>query len=149
VADPPPWSLFFSDISDAGKMPWLLFSLKNHALFSRLGFAYVQIDGPAITTEPQIILSSMIMHPNIHQGINMYNCPHLVVVRAYHEDCFFYDNFEDNELPSVKVSDKSPDKKAISKVNKKMQIPWKIPFPRIAFMLIKPFTITAGFFDPL
>ena len=102
-----------------------------------------------MTTEHQIILSTMIMHPNIHQGINMYNSPHLVVDRAYHEDSFIYDNYEDNELPSVQVRDKSQDKKAISKVNKKMQITWKNPFTSIAFMIIKPFTITAEFFNNL
>ena len=50
----------------------------------------VKIDGPSITVEHQIILSTMIMHPNIHQGINMYNNPHLVIDRAFHEDTVSY-----------------------------------------------------------
>lgn len=145
----PPWTLLLNEISDARKMHWKKFNLKKHELFSQLSLDNVKIDGPEMTTEHQIILSTMIMHPNIHQGINMYNSPHLVVDRAYHEDSFIYDNYEDNELPSVKVRDKSQDKKAISKVNKKMQITWKNPFTSIAFMIIKPFTITAEFFNNL
>ena len=102
----PPWTFLLNDLSDARKKHWARFDLKKHELFSDLSLDNVKMNGVDLTEEYQIILSTMIMHPNIHQGINMYNDPNVVYDRAFHEDSFIYDNYEDNEIPPIEIKNK-------------------------------------------
>ena len=145
----PPWTLLLNEITDTRKKHWKKFDLKKHELFSELPLDNVKIDGPSLTVEHQIILSTMIMHPNIHQGINMYNNPHLVIDRAFHEDSFIYDNYEDNELTDLKVKKKDFHKEMVSIESKSEERKWNNPFLSPTLILLKPFTIIADFFNNL
>jgi hypothetical protein len=135
----PPWTLLLNDLTDTRKKHWERFDLKEHELFSELSLDNVKINGSDLTIEHKIILSTMIMHPNIHQGINMYNNAHLVNDRAFHEDSFIYDNYEDNEIPNIEVRNKISLKQNIANESKKEKRRWKNPLVVLIQILFKPF----------
>ena len=135
----PPWTLLLNDLTDTRKKHWERFDLKEHELFSELSLDNVKINGSDLTIEHKIILSTMIMHPNIHQGINMYNNAHLVNDRAFHEDSFIYDNYEDNEIPNIEVRNKISLKQNIANESKKKKRRWKNPLVVLIQILFKPF----------
>ena len=110
----PPWTLLLNELTDTRKKHWERFDPKKHELFLELSLDNVKINGSALTVEHQIILSTMIMHPNIHQGVNMYNNAHLVYDRAFHEESFIYNNYEDNEIPDIEVRNKITPKQNIT-----------------------------------
>jgi hypothetical protein len=135
----PPWTLLLNDLTDTRKKHWERFDLKEHELFSELSLDNVKINGSDLTIEHKIILSTMIMHPNIHQGINMYNNAHLVNDRAFHEDSFIYDNYEDNKIPNIEVRNKISLKQNIANESKKEKRRWKNPLVVLIQILFKPF----------
>ena len=135
----PPWSLLLNELTDTRKKHWDRFDLKKHELFSELSLDNVKISGSTLTIEHRIILSTMIMHPNIHQGINMYNSDQLVNDRAFHEESFIYDNYENNEIPNIKVRNKIKPKENIANESKKEKRRWKNPFVILIQILFKPF----------
>ena len=143
----PPWTLLINDISDVRKKHWERFSLREHILFSELPLNNVKIDGSSLTLEHKIILSTIIMHPNINQGINIYNKPHVVIDRAYHEDSFLYDNYEDNELSNLEVKKKENKNIIISKEKIKIEHKWNNPFLFLLFIIKKPFIVIANMFN--
>jgi hypothetical protein len=134
-----PWTLLLNELTDTRKKHWERFDLKKHELFSELSLDNVRINGSVLTIEHKIILSTMIMHPNIHQGINMYNNAHLVNDRAFHEDSFIYDNYEDNEIPNIEVRNKISPKQNIANESKKEKRRWKNPLVVLIQILFKPF----------
>ncbi len=136
----PPWTLLLNEVTDTRKKHWDRFDLKKHELFSELSLDNVKINGSALTIEHHVILSTMIMHPNIHQGINMYNSAQLVNDRAFHEESFIYDNYENNEIPDIEVRNKIKPKKNIANESKKEKRRWKNPLAVLIQILIKPFT---------
>ena len=135
----PPWSLLINELTDTRMKHWDRFDLKKHELFSELSLDNVKISGSTLTIEHRIILSTMIMHPNIHQGINMYNSDQLVNDRAFHEESFIYDNYENNEIPNIKVRNKIKPKENIANESKKEKRRWKNPFVILIQILFKPF----------
>ena len=137
----PPWTFLLNDLSDARKKHWERFDLKKHELFSDLSLDNVQMNGVDLTEEYQIILSTMIMHPNIHQGINMYNDPNVVYDRAFHEDSFIYDNYEDNEIPPIEIKNKEIHDKPIEKEKTKATRKWPNPFTALIRIIFMPFTL--------
>ncbi|MEE3195844.1 MAG: hypothetical protein VX260_02685 [Candidatus Neomarinimicrobiota bacterium] len=145
----PPWTLLLNELSDVRKKHWERFDLKKHELFSELSLDNAKIDGTRLTIEHKIILSTMIMHPNIHQGINMYNNPLLVNDRAFHEDSFIYNNYEHNELSDLEVKNKDYHKKKISKESNIVKRKWKNPFIVLIRILLKPFIIIGNIFNNL
>ena len=143
----PPWTLLLNELTDVRKKHWERFDLKKHELFSELSLDNAKIDGTSLTIEHKIILSTMIMHPNIHQGINMYNNPLLVNDRAFHEDSFINNNYEHNELSDLEVKNKDYHKKKISKKSNNVKRKWKNPFMGLIRILIKPFIIIGNIFN--
>jgi len=135
----PPWTLLLNELTDTRKKHWERFDLKEHELFSELSLDNVKINGSTLTIEHKTILSTMIMHPNIHQGINMYNNAHLVNDRAFHEDSFIYDNYEDNEIPNIEVRNKINPKQNIANESKKEKRRWKNPLIILMQILMSPF----------
>ena len=136
----PPWTLLLNELTDTRKKHWERFDPKKHELFLELSLDNVKINGSALTVEHQIILSTMIMHPNIHQGVNMYNNAHLVYDRAFHEESFIYNNYEDNEIPDIEVRNKITPKQNITNETKEEKRRWKNPLIILVQILLKPVT---------
>ena len=79
----PPWTLFLDDLSTARSKHWERFKPQQPKLFAGVRMDDAKID-PDMELDHKIVLSTMITHPNINLGLNMFD-PITVVDRLYHE----------------------------------------------------------------
>ena len=79
----PPWTIFLNDLSVARSKHWERFKPQQLRLFAGVRIDDTKID-PDLKLDHKIVLSTLITHPNINQGLNMFELPG-VVDRLYHE----------------------------------------------------------------
>ena len=79
----PPWTICLDDLSAARSKHWERFKPQQPRLFAGVRMDDVKIE-PELKLDHKIVLSTMITHPNINLGLNMFE-PLGVVDRLYHE----------------------------------------------------------------
>ena len=79
----PPLTICLDDLSAARSKHWERFKVQQPRLFADVRMDDIKIE-PALKLDHKIVLSTMISHPNINVGLNMFE-PHGVVDRLYHE----------------------------------------------------------------
>ena len=79
----PPWTICLDDLSEARSKHWERFKLQQPKLFAGVRMDDVKIE-PELKLDHKIVLSTMITHPNINLGLNMFE-PLGVVDRLYHK----------------------------------------------------------------
>jgi hypothetical protein len=79
----PPWTICLNDLSAARSKHWDRFKPQQPRLFAGVRIDDTKID-PDLKLDHKIVLSTLITHPNINQGLNMFELPG-VVDRLYHE----------------------------------------------------------------
>ena len=79
----PPLTICLDDLSAARSKHWELFKPQQPRLFADVRMDDIKIE-PDLKLDHKIVLSTMIAHPNINVGLNMFE-PHGVVDRLYHE----------------------------------------------------------------
>jgi len=79
----PPWTICLDDLSAARSKHWERFKPQQPRMFAGVRMDDAKID-PYLKLDHKIVLSTMITHPNINLGLNMFE-PVGVVDRLYHE----------------------------------------------------------------
>ena len=79
----PPWTICLDDLSAARSKHWERFRPQQPRLFSGVRMDDVKIE-PDMKLDNKIVLSTMITHPNINLGLNMFD-PLGVVDHLYHK----------------------------------------------------------------
>ncbi len=79
----PPWTICLDDLSAARSKHWERFKPQQPRMFAGVRMDDAKID-PYLKLDHKIVLSTMITHPNINLGLNMFE-PLGVVDRLYHE----------------------------------------------------------------
>ena len=79
----PPWTICLDDLSAARNKHWERFKPQQPRLFTGIRMDDVKIE-PDLKLDHKIVLSTMITHPNINLGLNMFE-PLGVIDRLYHE----------------------------------------------------------------
>jgi len=79
----PPWTICLNDLSAARSKHWDRFKPQQPRLFAGVRMDDVKIE-PDLKLDHKIVLSTMITHPNINLGLNMFE-PVGVIDRLYHE----------------------------------------------------------------
>ena len=95
----PPLTICLDDLSAARSKHWERFKVQQPRLFADVRMDDIKIE-PALKLDHKIVLSTMISHPNINVGLNMFE-PHGVVDRLYHEHESFALPIEDEPVEKI------------------------------------------------